>query len=71
MRISLSDLESAFQSACLAMRRKDRPVASMHNAGMVTLRDVGPCEVFVKVCRFDPELLKAEPETGGLLCERT
>lgn len=28
-------------------------------------------QVFVQVCRYSDELLKEQPMTGGLLCERT
>lgn len=63
-------VEVAFRKACTALRRKDRPLASMQDAGFTTVRGVGECQVFVKVARFDAKLLKAEPETGGLLCER-
>lgn len=28
-------------------------------------------QVFVRVCRYSEELLKEQPSTGGLLCEKT
>jgi hypothetical protein len=65
------DMDSARSKACTALRRKDRPLASMHDAGMIRVQGVGLCQVFVKVCRFDLKLLKDEPLTGGLLCEAT
>ena len=62
-------LPEAFDAACKALRRKDRPTASMHDAGLVRVNGVGWCQVFVKVCRFDLKLMQEHPETGGLLCE--
>jgi hypothetical protein len=69
--ITSTDLEFAYHKACQAVRSKARPLASMQDAGMVTVPGIGECQVFVKVCRFDAKLLKDEPLTGGLLCEAT
>lgn len=67
----------AFRRAQRNLRKDKKMLASACSAGFLRGRGrPGKCngietsarfQVFVKICRYDPDLLKKNPESGGLL----
>lgn len=67
-----NSLSRAFKRAFNNLNNDDRMTASASSAGFIIPdgqkrgKRTG-FQVFVKVCRYSEELLKSNPETGGLL----
>ena len=70
--VSSDLLYAAYNDAFNHMFRDDHTMTAASTAvGMVKTIGGQEFQVFVKVCRFDAELLKRDPDSGGLLCKAT
>jgi hypothetical protein len=74
---STVSFNSALDRAIKTLKKHPEVSASMHDAGVFLDFSENPqkkgtrkgLQIFVKVCRYDEELLAKEPLSGGLLCE--
>jgi len=65
MRITDKSLERAYNSARQKIKRNATVVKSTTDAGMTVIDGIQH-QVFVSVIRFDADLLRTKPSSGGL-----